>query len=113
MPRSGSYLGSSLGCRDPDHIARLGRRHERRQGQTALHSDRNDDRSAPCRRVPLKFAEPCSIHCRGAKRIEVDQLRLVWLQRKLRRNFFNVRERAARSASVKNKAAGAALVVED
>jgi hypothetical protein len=55
---------------------------------------------APCRRVPLKFADKCSIHCRGAERIEVDQLRLVWLQRKLRRRFFNIRERAALEAQV-------------
>jgi hypothetical protein len=55
---------------------------------------------APCRRVPLKFADKCGIHCRGTDRIEVDQLRLVWLQRKLRRRFFNVRERAALEAQV-------------
>ena len=46
------------------------------------------------------IADKCSIHCRGAERIEVDQLRLVWLQRKLRRRFFNVRERAALEAQV-------------
>jgi hypothetical protein len=55
---------------------------------------------APCRKVPLKFADKCGIHCRGAERIEVDQLRLVWLQRKLRRRFFNVRERAALESQV-------------
>ena len=51
-------------------------------------------------RVPLKFADKCSIHCRGAERIEVDQLRLVWLRRKLRCRFFNVRERASLEARV-------------
>ena len=67
---------------------------------------------APCRRVPLKFADKCSIHCRGV--IKIDQLRLVWLQRKLRRSFFNVRERAALEAQVsKIKRRALALVVED
>ena len=51
-------------------------------------------------RVPLKFADKCRIHCRGAVRIEVDKLRLEWLRKKLRRVFYNVRERALLEARV-------------
>ena len=54
----------------------------------------------PCRSTPLKFADRCPIHCRGAERIEVDQQRLVWLRRKLRCRFSNVRERARLEARV-------------
>ena len=56
--------------------------------------------NAPCRGVPLKFADKCSIHCRGAVRIEIDHLRLAWLRKKLERSFFNVRERALLEARV-------------
>ncbi len=99
MPRSGSYLGPSLGCRDPDHIARWVA--AMNAGKAKLHCKAIAmTTDAPCRKVPLKFADKCGIHCRGAERIKVDQLRLVWLQRKLRRRFFNVRERAALEAQV-------------
>ena len=99
MPRSGSYLGPSLGCRDPDHIARW--MAAMNAGKAKLHCTAIAKATgAPCRKVPLKFADKCSIHCRGAERIEIDQLRLVWLQRKLRRRFFNIRERAALEAQV-------------
>ena len=99
MPRSGSYLGPSLGCRDPDHIARWVA--AMNAGKAKLHCTAiAETTGAPCRKVPLKFADKCSIHCRGAERIEIDQLRLVWLQRKLRRRFFNIRERAALEAQV-------------
>ena len=50
--------------------------------------------------MALKFADKCAIHCRGAERIEVDRLRLVWLRRKLRCRFFNVRQRALLEARV-------------
>ena len=99
MPRSGSYLGPSLGCRDPDHIARWVA--AMNAGKAKLHCTAIAmTTGAPCHKVPLKFANKCSIHCRGAERIEVDKLRLVWLQRKLRRSFFNIRERAALEAQV-------------
>jgi hypothetical protein len=99
MPRSGSCLGPSLGCRDPDHIARW--MAAMNAGKAELHCTAiAETTGAPCRKVPLKFADKCSIHCRGVERIKIDQLRLVWLQRKLRRSFFNVRERAALEAQV-------------
>jgi hypothetical protein len=99
MPRSGSYLGPGLGCRDPDHIARWAV--ARNAGKAKLRcSAIAKSTNAPCGGVPLKFADKCSIHCRGAERIEVDKLRLVWLRRKLRRSFFNVRERALLEARV-------------
>jgi len=99
MPRSGSYLGPSLGCRDPDHIARWVA--AMNAGKAKLHCTAiAKTTGAPCRKVPLKFANKCSIHCRGAERIKIDQLRLVWLQRKLRRRFFNIRERGALEAQI-------------
>ena len=54
----------------------------------------------PCQQVALKFADRCAIHCWGAERIDVDRLRLVWLRRKLRCRFSNVRERARLEARV-------------
>jgi hypothetical protein len=110
MPRSGSYLGPSLGCRDPDHIARWVA--AMNAGKAKLHCTAIAmTTGAPCGRVPLKFADKCSIHCGGAERIEIDQLRLVWLQRKLRRRFFNIRERAALEAQVAKIKRAAALVL--
>ena len=45
----------------------------------------------PCRVIPFEvLLTKCSIHCRGAERIEVDQLRLAWLRRLLRRSICNV-----------------------
>jgi hypothetical protein len=99
MPQSGLHLGDSLGSRDPDHIARW---------MAAMNAGKAKRRCAalarttgkPCQQVALKFADKCAIHCRGAERIEVDRLRLVWLRRKLRCRFSNVRERARLEARV-------------
>jgi hypothetical protein len=99
MPRSGTYLGASLGSRDPEHIARWAAALNAglaKRRCTALAKTTGQ----PCRKVALKFSSKCSIHCRGAERIEVDQLRPAWLRRKLRRRFFNLRERALLEAGV-------------
>jgi hypothetical protein len=98
MPRSGSYLGDSLGSRDPAHLARwqaaLMAGFAKRQCSSTAKST-----GVRCRSHPLKFSDRCSLHCRGAERIAVDQLRLVWLRRKLRRRL-NDRERSRLEARV-------------
>ena len=92
-------LGAGLGCRDPDHIARwVAARNAGKAKLRCAAIARTTGR--PCLGVPLKFADKCSVHCRGAVRIEVDKLRLEWLRKKLRRVFYNVRERALLEARV-------------
>jgi hypothetical protein len=85
MPQYGSYLGRGLGCRDADHLARwaaalaAGRAKLRCSAVTKTTGE-------PCRAIPLKFSDSrCTVHCVGAERVRVDQLRLAWLQRLLRR----------------------------
>jgi hypothetical protein len=101
LPSSPSALrlGASLGCRDPEHIARWAA--ALNAGKAKLRcSAVARSTAAPCRRVPLKFADRCSIHCRGAERIRVDRLRLEWLERKLSHVFYNVRERTLLEARI-------------
>jgi hypothetical protein len=89
MSQNGLRLGRSLGSRDPDHIARwLAAMNE---SKAKLHCTAiAETTKAPCRGVPLKFADKCSIHCRGAERIAVDKLRLAWLRRGLRRSIGDI-----------------------
>jgi hypothetical protein len=89
MPRSGSYLGRGLGCRDADHLARWAA--ALAAGRAKLRcSALNRKTGAPCRAIPLKFSDKCTVHCRGEERAKVDQLRLEWLRRSLRRSIGDV-----------------------
>ena len=99
MPRSGSYLGSSLGCRDPDHIARWIA--AMNAGKAKLHctaTAKTTEASVPQGSVEIR--RPLRPPLPWGRAAEVDELRLVWLQRTLCRRFFNVRERAALEAQV-------------
>ena len=89
MPRSGSYLGRGLGCRDADHLARWAA--ALAAGRAKLRCSAVTRKTGrPCRAIPLKFSDKCTVHCRGEERAKVDRLRLAWLQRLLRRSIGDV-----------------------